>query len=854
MPDTTPDLRPIQVFLDTRRFIELQEPQPFGGGSKDFFKDNNRGFAEHKAQIKSRVQSVAEGLRRSNQPSGFIKVQQREEAMAKSHRPLGSLFTLSNRFALVGAESVGELLFQATPSALDRLANIIESKAELTPRIVQNKKTLRNEERASGYRSELGGIEDVRLHGPTDRVKFSSEEAIRWMQQPNVIGGYIVELFRPDRRVGTTEIDELIRLFRRGLERLPGGLFVRPILPSTPTIQYGEPSLALSVRLVTDQRRRLIDLPFLTDGRAAEMSEASLPSDMRDAQGDLTPGRHAELLAFLAEQGLVRSVELPPVLETTPLDMGANLGPITVPEPADGVDYPTVAIIDGGVSDGAPFDKWKAGDAGLVPKSDRDEMHGSFIAGLLTSASSLNPTISNAIEPTGCKFFDLDLFPRRELRGAYYRDIEELFDILDEKVKVAKRDHGVRVFNLSFSIGQRTSRLAYSVAADRLDRIARGNDVIFVVAAGNLQPAAVRPPWPEKAEDAAMMLAGFGTQDQQIIAPSEHVLGITVGAVNPPGVSGHVHLLPTTYTRRGPGVGGARKPDLAHYGGVHGSRNGQSGLISLTPGGDAVHNCGTSFAAPLAAAMLATLDQRLERQSPRETLLALPIHRAKRPETLNKRALRHVSREFVGFGIAPPADAILNDEPHSVTLVFSDRLLAKQRLEFPFSWPRSLVDANGMCRGAAEITLCYTPPIDPDHREEAIRVQLEAFLHQEKLDVDTGELSWDSQLKHDAADVPQGMKKSESYLIKTGLKWSPIKRYQLTMPQGRGNTSNWRLSLESLVRASVPFPTDGVRFTLMLTILDLDGKEPVREEMRLDLQSRGILLADITVAHRVRLR
>jgi hypothetical protein len=319
-------------------------------------------------------------------------------------------------------------------------------------------------------------------------------------------------------------------------------------------------------------------------------------------------------------------------------------------------------------------------------------------------------------------------------------------------------------------------------------------------------------------------------------------------------VSGHVHLLPTTYTRRGPGVGGARKPDLAHYGGVHGSRNGQSGLISLTPGGDAVHNCGTSFASPLAAATLATLDQRLERQSPRETLLALPIHRAKRPETLNNRALRHVSREFVGFGIAPPADAILNDEPHSVTLVFSDRLLAKQRLEFPFSWPHSLADANGMCRGAAEITLCYTPPIDPDHREEAIRVQLEAFLHQEKLNVDTGELSWDSQLKHDAADVPQGMKKSESYLIKTGLKWSPIKRYQLTMPQGRGNTSNWRLSLESLVRASVPFPTDGVRFTLMLTILDLDGKEPVREEMRLDLQSRGILLADITVAHRVRLR
>jgi hypothetical protein len=75
------------------------------------------------------------------------------------------------------------------------------------------------------------------------------------------------------------------------------------------------------------------------------------------------------------------------------------------------------------------------------------------------------------------------------------------------------------------------------------------------------------------------------------------------------------------------------------------------------------------------------LDQRLERQSSRETLLALPVHRARRPEALNKRPLRHVSREFVGFGMAPVSDIILNDEPHSVTLVFSDRLLAKQRLE-----------------------------------------------------------------------------------------------------------------------------------------------------------------------------
>ena len=852
MPSDKTDLRPIQVFLDTKRFIEMEEPKRFGGGSKDFFQGNDAGFAEHKLQIQTHVKNAAESLRRSRQPGGFVQVRQREGALAKSYRPLGSLFSEANQFSLVGAERVGELLFQATPAALDRLANIIETKAEASPRFVENRKTGKLEPRVSGYRSELGGIEDVRLHGATDKVKFSADEALQWMQQPNVIGGYIIELFRPNRRNNPEAIDRLILQLRQGLERLPGGILVRPFLPSTRTSQFGEPTLALSVQLTTDTRR-LIELPFLGDGRAIEMAEASLPQIMRGVQSDLTPSRHGELLQLFAEQALVRSVELPPILETTPSFVGNSLGPIVVTEPSAHFDYPTLGIIDGGVTNSSHLEKWKAGDAGLVPASDRDETHGTFIAGLVSAASELNPTLSSSLEPSGCKFFDIDLFPKRELRRIYYPDIEDLFDTLDEKVKVAKRDHGVRVFNLSFSIGQRSSRLVYSLAADRLDRIARINDVIFIVAAGNLTSATSRPPWPEKVQDALAMLAGVGAFDQQITAPAEHILGLTIGAVNPHGIIGHVPLMPTTYTRRGPGIGGARKPDLAHFGGTNALGSSLTGLVSITPQGEAVHNCGTSFASPLTAATIATLDQRLGRQASRETLLALPIHRAKCPDILDKPQLRHVVRDFLGFGIAPTADTMLNDEPHSVTLVFSDNLLAKQQLEFPFSWPQSLVNADGSCRGKAEVTLSYTPPIDPDHREEAIRVQLEAHLHQEKLDQHSGP-SWISRLNSDGSDVQQGTSRTESHLIKSGLKWSPIKKYHILMPGGRGNTSNWKLSINSLVRAGDVFPPTGVTFSLMLTISDLAATEPVREEMRMHLQNRGLVLADITIAHQVRVR
>ncbi|MDR7127629.1 hypothetical protein [Pseudotabrizicola sp. 4114] len=217
--------------------------------------------------------------------------------------------------------------------------------------------------------------------------------------------------------------------------------------------------------------------------------------------------------------------------------------------------------------------------------------------------------------------------------------------------------------------------------------------------------------------------------------------------------------------------------------------------------------------------------------------------------------LRHVARDFVGFGLAPPADLMLSDDLHGVTLVFNDRLRARQRLDFPFAWPRSLVRADGTCRGRADITLAYTPPIDPIHREEAMRVHLEAHLHQENIVNDvTGETEWATRLTHDGAGLPQGMNKTEKYLISTGLKWSPIKRYHAHMPKGRGNTSNWRLSLDSLVRAGSTFPANGVPFTLLLTVSDPKGTAPVREEARLDLQNRGLVLADITVAHRVRPR
>jgi len=846
-------LRPIQVLLDTKRFIDVPEPEPFGGGHKDFYDGDDRGFVQHKQKVRDKLQTIGASLQSKKERLGFIRVQMREDALAKSYRPLGCLFTESHGFALVGAHNIGEMIFQATIPAISRLDRIIDEKAEETPRLAPNSKTGLLEKRPTGYRAEVGAIEDIKLHDLANRLSFSAEQAVAWFLQPNVLGGYIIELFRPDPDLGAEAVASAILKLKTALSSV-GGVFVRPFLPSQHTSQFGLPSLIVTVQLTKLDEPQII-LPFNPDGQP-QLAAGNIPRlDLRER--DLSVSRHQKLLALLSEQCLVRNIELPPLIEAAPAVSSTAGGMRPIPTPQPKTEYPVVGIIDGGAAAIPAFSQWRVGDAGLVPQPDRDESHGSFIAGLIVAGATLNPHISHALEPLGCKFYDLDIFPRKDLRPVYYNDMDYFFDILDEKIKVAKNDYGVRVFNFSFGLSNRGgSRSAYSPFADRLDRIARSNDVILVVSAGNLPPTGSRPAWPQDPKAAVQMLATFGGREEKILTPAEHLLGLTVGAVNPPGIPGHAEAMPTTYTCRGPGVGGARKPELEHFDGVAASAatGNRTGLLSLTPIGHGVEQCGTSYAAPSVAATIATLDQRLGRRTSREILLGLPVHRSERPAALQHKSLKHISREFVGFGICPPADILLMDDSYGITLVFSEVLRARQVLTFPFTWPQSLVTANGGCRWRIDLTLAYTPPIDPDHKDEAMRVQLEAYVRQELIHPMSGEASWKSQLKHDGSEVPQGMHKTEKYLLTTGLKWSPIKRYFTSMERGRGNTSNWQLFLESLTRAGARYPNDGVPFTIFMTVSDPSKQQPIHDEVRNQLQATGLTIADITLAHRIRPR
>ena len=295
--------RPIQVFLDTQRLIQTQ-PTGTRGPNKDFFAGNNAGFRQHKQKIQKQILDAANGLASHGDPAGFLMVQMREEGLGKSYRPLGALFKQSNSFALVGGAGIGQMYFQATPAGLQRLTNLIERRAEITPRVVYNEKLGREEERVSSYRSEVGAIDEIRLPTPSDRVSFSADEAVSWLAQENVIGGYVVELFRPDGQVTPDAVQGMVERFRQRLSAL-GGIVAVPF--GARLIDDKAPTLTLSVDLRSDDARA-ISLPLLTD----ELDDIlGLEQEALPVAPDRSVARHQALLDLLSQEPLVRRVDLP---------------------------------------------------------------------------------------------------------------------------------------------------------------------------------------------------------------------------------------------------------------------------------------------------------------------------------------------------------------------------------------------------------------------------------------------------------------------------------------------------------------------------------------------------------------
>ena len=823
---------PLQVVLNTDNFVRARETSA-GGQNKDFFGDQDSLFATHRDRIRSQLTDARSSLLEDPDFGGvaYAKVTLQRSAYAKSHRPTEALFT-PVRTPVVGSESVGQIIVEVTPEALDAVTEAVD-RAEPETRRLTDARTGKEVLRPTRRRSEVGAIEQIDLWTAADKRAFSAEEAVHWLSDSRTGGAYRVHIFEfPAPRGDWDALPRrkriLFQSFLDGLTELGPGL-VADVLEAGATARK-----MISVRLNRSTQPPLVQL-WETPHR-----RGSRPSDPVD--GSVV--RHEQLLRFLDRHPLVRSVDLPPRLIQSPNAQPAlNRGLGATPRRQNGGVYPRVGIIDGGVS--TVLAEWVVHRWGLLADGDRDEPHGTFIAGLLVGAQTFNPT-GSLEEPDGCELVDIDIFPtgNRTFAQYYPNGISEFFDEVEQAVADCRSRFGVRVFNLSINAETPINLDRYSVEASRLDRIADAHDVLIVISAGNLSPLTARREWDGDHDRTLVELAA--ARNDGILIPAESIRNLSVAALNPLGHAGCVAYAPASYSRRGPGLRTGVKPDVAHVGGA--GRNDPisgSGLNSCAPDGSACSGSGTSYAAPLVAKTLAALDAGIEGTVSRETLTALLVHHSFLPVPLQERRIERIARDLAGFGLPACADQILSRDDHEITLVFANRLRRDQEMAFDFSWPASLVRDGGRCRGDVRLTLVATPPLDYSYGAEFVRVNVFAALQQEDGSSFKGRL-------HDAYLPPGGSGRTqEMELIEHALKWSPTKIYRGRMPNGVGRSSRWRLLVKYLTRAGEMMPADGVPFSVILTIGDPDRDKPVFNEMRQALQAAGVVIADIQIAARV---
>ena len=803
---------PVQIVLNSRDYQSV--PEKFAGGSqKDFFAGQDAEFVAHKQKLQQQLASVTDNFQQSAVTSGIVRVTLRREAIAKSHRPNDVLFPMDKR-PCIGSADIGELFYFLDSKDLSEISVEI-NKAENTTRWKKDKKTQKLKPAPSVRRSEVGAIQHIDVPSISEKRHFSAEQGAAWLDDSRTGGMYLVEVFAP---AGPILIDYL--------ETIRNG-----IIDSAASV--GLTVETFPVRLKTSHRARVSRLLGVRLAHGSISSSAAI---------------HQKLLTVLESRNYVKRILLPPILTaaSTNLLVQSAAGAVTLPVRKAGLKYPKVGVIDGGISN--YYASWIIGEHSPIAPDHQDTTHADFISGLLVAGQTLNGE-SVCPEADGCDLYNIALLPGKHashLHSSYYpKGIVDFMQELSAAIEIAVREQDVRVFNMSLNMEVPVAPDLYSPLAELLDEIADEHDVLFLVSAGNLKQIDWRHDWPADPASALQRLAARSASDT-IFQPAESVRCLSVGALNPPGCHDpHVAGAPTCYTRRGPGLRVGIKPDFAHHGGARPNVGKETGLTSANKNGSLVQDLGTSYATPLVSKTAASLDAKIQGKLSRDTVAAMLVHLASIPSALNHESLREVARQFVGFGIPAESIEMLQTPDHEITLVFSDVMVVGHELKFDFAWPQKLVGQGGVCKGKVRMTLAYRPKLDARFGSEFVRVNLDAHLRQENGN------GWKGRI---AQKLLPGEANTEAELIRHGLKWWPLKIYEGEFPRGVGKSSNWRLSVESIVRSGDTFPVEGVPFTVVLTIADPSGDEPIFSTMRSYLKSHNVQIQDIRTAVQVRTR
>lgn len=424
----------------------------------------------------------------------------------------------------------------------------------------------------------------------------------------------------------------------------------------------------------------------------------------------------------------VRLVDLPPRygLEVTLLQTDVqNLPPVQAP-PANA---PGIVILDSGLTTAHPLLAPAVGDAqSFIPGVGPDDQHGhgTLVAGLALYGDVESALRAGAFTPA------LRLHSGRILDASNTSDDKLIQNEVDVAVRYFHREYGCRVFNFSYGdsrkphFGRHVRGLAVT-----LDTLARELGVLFVVPTGNFTGTDTVPAdW--RADYPRYLLQN----EAALLDPGPALNALTVGSLARWDANFNAQRYqddpaeqpiarrdqPSPFSRSGPSVGGAIKPELVGYGGnwaVNVRTANQTivrqGLGELSTCKDfaagrlLAEEAGTSFAAPHVAHLAARILAE-HMQADHNLLRALLVAHARWPEP-SEALLRDKAERLRLCGYGKVQDGALErSTEQEVTLIANDAIPNRCHHFYEVPLPTEFLEGRQRTREVT-VALAHSPAV-----------------------------------------------------------------------------------------------------------------------------------------------
>ncbi|WP_010182985.1 S8 family peptidase [Aquimarina agarilytica] len=441
-------------------------------------------------------------------------------------------------------------------------------------------------------------------------------------------------------------------------------------------------------------------------------------------------------------------------------------------------NLPIVGVIDTGVNIIRPFEDLVLDNGiNITGEVDSDYSgHGILVAGLVIFGTDLPASVKGVYNAKS------KVLPIKVLHhGADGINFPKLLN----SIKLANKEFGVRIFNMSLVFGQtKNYNETFSDFAFELDRLSYENDLLIFISVGNFDDSSLKEllttdyhkehNYPEFFYSLNSKSPVHCCSNTNICVPSESLNNISVGALAGNIEEGDnsditpLNIYPAYYTRkfhydydqeinqtefrRNQKNKYLNKPDLVFDGGD--LLNNNSGIEVLTDSSNFYkRTSGTSLASPLVASLAAEVEHAypsLKTQTIKALLInsATFIKYSNLPHFKNNEILL---RKLTGFGV-PNRDILIGSENNSITLIVEDEINTSEILSIPIYLPEYLKkSANKLI---FNITLAYSFFPDKGNHLSYVPLQI-AFNIVKDLPLDT---------------IANG--KSNDYSIKSGFSWS----------------------------------------------------------------------------------